>query len=84
MEPPYWYYPVRQSLGAALLLAGDLDRAEQTFRASVIRMPNNGWALYGLLQVSSARQDRFASARFEELLDRAWAGDRTMLDLVRL
>jgi hypothetical protein len=27
-EPPYWYYPTRQSLGAALLVAGDLDRAE--------------------------------------------------------
>src|SRR5215831_17945031 len=29
MEPPYWYYPVRQSLGAALLAAGKPAEAEQ-------------------------------------------------------
>jgi hypothetical protein len=28
MEPPYWYYPVRQSLGAALLGAGRNDEAD--------------------------------------------------------
>ena len=47
-EPPYWYYPTRQSLGAALLLAGDLDQAEQVLRTSLLRTPNNGWALFGL------------------------------------
>jgi hypothetical protein len=31
MEPPYWYYPVRQSLGAALLAAGKPAEAEQAF-----------------------------------------------------
>jgi tetratricopeptide (TPR) repeat protein len=34
-EPPYWYYPIRQSLGAALLLAGDLDNAERVLRESL-------------------------------------------------
>ena len=33
-EPPYWYYPVRQSLGAVLLAAGRLDEAEAAFRIS--------------------------------------------------
>jgi len=28
MEPPYWYYPVRQSLGAALLKNGKAVEAE--------------------------------------------------------
>ena len=31
MEPPYWYYPVQQSLGAALLQAGRADEAEAGF-----------------------------------------------------
>ena len=28
MEPEYWYYPVRQSLGASLLMAGRVDDAD--------------------------------------------------------
>ena len=31
-EPPGWYYSVRESLGAALLLSGDAAQAEQVFR----------------------------------------------------
>jgi tetratricopeptide (TPR) repeat protein len=42
MEPPYWYYPVRQSLGAALLAAGKPAAAEKLFRHSLENFPNNG------------------------------------------
>ena len=31
-EPPYWYYPVRQSLGSVRLRQGRLDDAEKAFR----------------------------------------------------
>src|SRR5437870_5922640 len=34
-EPPYWYYPVRQSLAAALLQAGRLADAEREFLAAL-------------------------------------------------
>ena len=34
-EPPYWYYPVRQSLGSVRLRQGRLDDAEQAFRDSL-------------------------------------------------
>jgi len=34
-EPPYWYYPVRQSLGAMLLRQGRLDEAEKVLRESL-------------------------------------------------
>lgn len=84
MEPPYWYYPVRQSLGAALMQKGDLDGAEQAFRSSLIRAPNNGWALYGLSEVYKRRGDLQRASAAEELLDKAWAGERTQLDLARL
>jgi tetratricopeptide (TPR) repeat protein len=43
MEPPYWYYPVSQSLGAALLQAGRPAQAEAVFRQSLDETPNNGW-----------------------------------------
>lgn len=84
MEPPYWYYPVRQSLGAVLLQKGNLDAAEQAFRASLVRAPNNGWALYGLTQVYKKRGDAKSAAAAQELLDKAWAGNRDQLDLAKL
>jgi tetratricopeptide (TPR) repeat protein len=84
MEPPYWYYPVRQSLGAVLLQMGDLDGAEQAFRSSLVRAPNNGWALYGLAEVYRKRGDSRRASATEELLANAWAGERKQLDLARL
>jgi tetratricopeptide (TPR) repeat protein len=84
MEPPFWYYPVQQSLGAALLQAGRIDEAEQAFATSLTRSRNNGWALFGLMKVHEARGDREAAKEAEANLERAWAGDRRMLDLARL
>jgi hypothetical protein len=84
MEPPHWYYPIRQSLGAVLLMAGQLDRAGGVFRASLKRTPNNGWALYGLLEVYKKRGDERAARAVEKRLTQTWAGDRRWLDLPRL
>ena len=47
-EPPFWYYPTRQTLGHALLLAGDNVEAEAVFRADLGQYPRNGWSLFGL------------------------------------
>ena len=41
-EPPNWYYPVRQTLAAALLLAGRLPEAEDQFQRALKRAPANG------------------------------------------
>lgn len=84
MEPPFWYYPVQQSLGAALLQAGRVDEAEQAFATSLTRAPNNGWALFGLMKVHEARGDREAAKEAAANLERAWAGDPAMLDLAQL
>jgi tetratricopeptide (TPR) repeat protein len=84
MEPAHWYYPVRQSLGAVLIMAGDLDRAEQTLRTSLARTPNNGWALYGLKEVYEKRGDRPGVRVTEKLLANAWAGETSLLSLPRL
>jgi tetratricopeptide (TPR) repeat protein len=83
LEPEYWYYPVRQSLGAALLMAGRVDQATEVFRAALIDAPNNGWALYGLMRAYEAKGDRLAKAEAEKLFTRAWAGDAPP-DLARL
>ena len=84
MEPPYWYYPVRQSIGAVLALKGENERAREAFGESLVKTPNNGWALYGLAQ-SYARLGKQREAReIERRLDRAWLGDRSLLALDRL
>ncbi len=47
-EPPVWYYPVRESLGAALLIDGRPEEAEGVFRADLEKNPRNGRSLFGL------------------------------------
>ncbi len=48
MEPPPWYFPVRQALGAVLLENGRSAEAEQVYRADLKKNPKNGWSLMGL------------------------------------
>ena len=49
-EPPPWYFPVRQALGAVLLQAGRAADAEAVYREDLKRNPGNGWSLFGLAQ----------------------------------
>jgi tetratricopeptide (TPR) repeat protein len=74
MEPPFWYYPIHQSLGAELLALGKPQEAEAAFRAALERVPNNGWAATGLLRAAEARGDTAAAAEARALLDRSWFG----------
>src|SRR5262249_19286466 len=83
-EPPFWYYPTRQSLAAVLLQAGDLDRAEEVLRASLARTPNNGWALFALTEVYKRRGDKVSAQAAKQLLDEAWLGDIGALSLAKL
>jgi tetratricopeptide (TPR) repeat protein len=83
-EPPYWYYPVRQTLGAALLQAGRLPEAEDQFQRALKRAPANGWSYYGLLQVYKARSDATAAAQAEAELAKTWVGDRQLLQISNL
>lgn len=83
-EPPYWYYPVRQSLGAVLLKAGRLDEAEAAFRASFAKTPSNGWALRGLVAVYDKRGDKAAAAATRKRFAGTWLGPKQGPDLSRL
>jgi len=55
-EPPDWYYPVRESLGAALLAAGKPTDAEQVFRQDLERNPRNPRSLFGLMHTLKAQK----------------------------
>jgi tetratricopeptide (TPR) repeat protein len=83
-EPPYWYYPVNQSLGAALLKAGRPAEAVQAFRQALVQTPDNGWALYGLAEAQAARGHVLDAAAARQALSRAWLGDPGWLRLDRL
>lgn len=84
MEPSFWYYPVNQSLGAALLRAGREEDASQAFRAALVRTPNSGWALYGLAESEAAQGHELEAAAARRALQQAWLGDPAWLRLDRL
>ena len=83
-EPPYWYYPVRQTLAAALVQAGRLAEAEEQFQRALRRAPNNGWSYFGLAELYKARGASDDARQMEENLSNTWAGDRALLQLSRL
>ncbi|MFL5446971.1 MAG: tetratricopeptide repeat protein [Gemmatimonadales bacterium] len=71
-EPPAWYMPLRQRLGATLLAAGRPDQAEKIFRQDLDRRPENGWSLHGLAQSLRAQNKSKAAAKIEERFEQAW------------
>ncbi len=83
-EPPLWHHPVRQSLGAALYLAGDPEAASEAFRAALVQAPASGWALFGLAVSEAAAGRPAAAAAARAAFARAWAGDSRWLRMERL
>lgn len=71
-EPPFWYYPTRQSLGAALLAGGDAQQAEAVFRRDLELYPHNGWSMFGLIQSLQNQDKNDEAAKVRELFDKAW------------
>ncbi|MBB5518100.1 tetratricopeptide repeat protein [Amphiplicatus metriothermophilus] len=83
-EPPYWYYPAKQTLAALVLRAGDAERAEQLFLEALVESPNNGWVLYGLSEAYKAQGDRNGAKYAGGLFRQAWAGARDGVSIERL
>jgi tetratricopeptide (TPR) repeat protein len=73
-EPPDWYFPVRQVLGAVLLEAGRPGEAEVVYWEDLRRNPNNGYALFGLYQALRAQGDNATAAEMGNRFQKAWAG----------
>ena len=72
-EPPLWPLSVRHHLGAVLLLADRPSEAEAVYHADLLRHPDNGWALTGLIQSLQAQQKGDEAAEAEERFKKAWA-----------
>jgi tetratricopeptide (TPR) repeat protein len=80
-EPPIFFYPVRESLGAALLLSGKPADAERTFREDLERHPRNARSLFGLNE-SLVKQGKAADAAWvKRAFDEAWKDADTRLTI---
>jgi tetratricopeptide (TPR) repeat protein len=84
MEPPYWNYPIRQSLGSVRMRQGRLDDAERAFRDSLARVRNNGFALAGLAETYRIQGKAKAERATRAAMAKAWLGPRGGPDLSRL
>jgi tetratricopeptide (TPR) repeat protein len=83
-EPPTWYYPMRHSLGAALLATGRAREAEQVYREDLRRFPANGWSLFGLAQSLERQGRRGEAAAVKAEFTHAWKDADTKLAASRL
>jgi len=80
-EPPDWYYPVRESLGAVLARNGDYSEAEKVFREDLAQNPRNPRSLFGLLEVLRAEKRLTDAAWVQSEFDEAWKDADTKLSL---
>ena len=82
-EPPDWFFPVRESLGGALLINGDAAGAEKVFRADLDRNPRNPRSLFGLQQTLKAQDKNYDAGFVESEFRDSWKGaDVKVEDLV--
>src|SRR5271166_6386462 len=80
-EPPDWFFPVRESLGGALLMTGDAPGAEKVFREDLDRNPRNPRSLWGLHQ-ALLRQKRDYDAGFvQKQFEASWKGGAQALKI---
>src|SRR5690606_16932948 len=72
-EPPGWHAPVRHTLGAVLLDAGQGAEAEAVYREELRRNPENGWSLRGLAQALAAQGKDAEASEADERFETAWS-----------
>jgi tetratricopeptide (TPR) repeat protein len=79
-EPPPWYYPIRESLGAALLRAGQPVEAEAVFREDLKSHRRNGRSLFGLMESLKAQNKSTDAEWVRKEFEAAWQGDSLRLE----
>jgi len=71
-EPPFWYYPTRQSLGAALLASNRLAEAQAVFEADLEQYPMNGWSMFGLAEALRRQGDNAGASQIRSRFETVW------------
>lgn len=72
-EPPDWIQPARHTLGAYLVSLGRYREAEKVYRDDLKKLPNNGWALYGVSIALEKLGKTNESKRMRESFEKVWA-----------
>ena len=75
------FYPVRESLGGALLLNGQAERAEAVFRADLEQYPRNPRSLFGLLKALQAQKKSANVQEVRKEFETAWKNADASLEL---
>ena len=74
-EPPFWYYPTRQTLGHALLMNNSFEEAALVFEKDLKDYPRNGWSYFGLHlaqnKLNNQEESIEALNKFKEIWGRA-------------
>jgi tetratricopeptide (TPR) repeat protein len=83
-EPPDWFYPVRESLGAALLLNGNAAEAEKVFREDLERNPRNPRSLFGLSEALRAQNRAYDAQFVDKQFQSNWKGTEIKLKVADL
>jgi tetratricopeptide (TPR) repeat protein len=73
-EPPDWFFPVRESLGGALLMNGDAAGAEKVFRDDLDRNPRNPRSLWGLHHALMQQKRDYDAEFVQRQFEGAWKG----------
>ena len=71
-EPPFWYYPTRQSLGAALLASNRDAEAQAIFEEDLKQYPMNGWSMFGLAEALRRQGDEAGAAQMKARFETVW------------
>jgi tetratricopeptide (TPR) repeat protein len=71
-EPPPWYLPMRQPLGAVLLEAKRPADAEKAYREDLAKYPENGWSLAGLEHSLRAQNKVDEADAVHKRFEKAW------------
>jgi len=80
-EPPDWFYPVRESLGATLLVNGDAAGAEKVFRDDLDRNLRNPRSLWGLHQALLEQKRGYDAGFVQKQFNSSWKGTSGALKL---
>jgi tetratricopeptide (TPR) repeat protein len=72
MEPAFWFYPTRHTLGAVLLAGGKTDEAADVFRTDLRYWPENGWALHGLALALEKKGEAVEASAVRKQFAAAW------------
>jgi len=80
-EPPDWFFPVRESLGAVLLSSGNAVEAEKVFREDLDHNPRNPRSLFGLREALKAQKRDYDAGFIQKQFDASWKGTGPALQM---